>query len=291
MIDNSQILISVIMPVYNSALWVKQTLDCVCLNSHKNLEVIVILDKPQDGSDDIVKEYAKLDPRLKVIEQPENKGQSAARNLGLSVAKGEYVHFMDSDDLIGVHFYKNMLAAAKLTDVDAALCSDITHEASEYRVTVPAPMVMSNFGDIVDSMRDVVIAPWAWLLRRSFLEKQNFSFPEEVRIAEDYMVMPVLIDKMDCICTAPETFYIYKKRQGSVLIGRPKEDSEAEKEMGYKMMIVDDLAQMRGANYRYDIYRVNVSFGGKLVILHRVGGTKDIILFGKKILTLRVRKK
>lgn len=288
--ENSATLISVIIPVHNSALWVKQTLDCVCRNSHKNLEVIAILDKPEDGSDDIVKEYAKKDSRVNVMEQPENKGMSAARNLGLSIAKGEWIHFMDSDDLLSVNFYRDMLSATDLADdIDGVLCNDITHERDKYRQVVHAPAIMSNFGDIADYTKDMVIPFWAWLMRKSFLNRINFVIPENMRIGEDYEVMPGTVDKMRKICIADGAFYVYKNRIRSATVTKSDQDRAVHDDRGHKIM--NDLAQMRGAETRHDVYRGRLYFWGKVNVLHCANGVKEIIIFNKMVLRFKIKYK
>lgn len=287
--QNNDVLVSVIIPVYNSALWVKQTLDCVCLNSHKNLEVICILDKPTDGSDKIVHDYAARDSRVVVIDQMENKGQSAAKNLGFRQAKGDWIHFMDSDDLIGIHFYRDMLASANLADgINGVLCNDIVHERDGFRQVVQAPMIMSNFGDIADFAKDMVIPLWAWIIRHEFLKDINFAFPEDKRQCEDYEIMPDTIDKMGRICIADGAFYIYKKRVNSASINRPPEDRAPDEDRGHKIM--DDLAHKRGGNQRHDIYSGKSYFNGKLVVMNCAGGVTEVLLFGRRLFRTKGKK-
>ena len=208
-------LISVIMPIYNTAHWVRQTLDCVCLNSYKNLEIICVLDTPTDGSDKIVKDYAKKDPRVIVIEKIEKKGQGCARNTGFKHAKGEWIHFIDSDDLIGIDFYKNMLAATELADVDAVLCSEIFFEKISRSVKFDAPMVISSKFDLFPLAASLFFALWPWLFRKAFLNSFNFSYPEDMLTAGDAVAVGIAVDHMRRIATAKDAFYIYKFRRNS----------------------------------------------------------------------------
>ena len=90
------ILVSVIVPVYNVENYLRQCLDSITGQTLKNIEVICVDDSSTDSSKQILEEYAEKDERVKVITQP-NKGAGAARNNGLSVAKGKYLSFLDSD--------------------------------------------------------------------------------------------------------------------------------------------------------------------------------------------------
>ena len=91
--------VSVIIPVYNTGAYVGQTLDCMTGQTLREIEIIVINDGSTDDSLEIIERAAASDSRIQVYSQP-NKGQSESRNAGLKYARGEYVYFMDSDDLL-----------------------------------------------------------------------------------------------------------------------------------------------------------------------------------------------
>ena len=91
--------VSVIIPVYNTQPWLRECLDSVLRQSLEDYEVICVDDGSTDQSGSILQEYAAQDARFQILSQS-NQGQSAARNAGLKVARGEYVYFFDSDDYI-----------------------------------------------------------------------------------------------------------------------------------------------------------------------------------------------
>ena len=91
--------ISVIIPVYNVEKYLACCLDSALAQTYQNLEIICVNDGSQDASGEILREYQKKDPRVKIITQG-NQGLSAARNNGLKEAVGEYIYFLDSDDFI-----------------------------------------------------------------------------------------------------------------------------------------------------------------------------------------------
>ena len=105
-----QPLISVIIPVYNTSLAVRRLLVILFGQTYENLEIICIDDGSTDDSLEQLKKLAKYDRRLKVFHQ-ENRGASAARNLGLDHATGDYIAFLDSDDLITRDYFDLMLNA------------------------------------------------------------------------------------------------------------------------------------------------------------------------------------
>lgn len=116
-----QDLISIIIPVYNTAEYLKDCLRSVCGQTHRNLEIICVDDGSTDGSGSIVDEFAAQDDRIMVMHR-ENGGEGAARNTGLGIAHGAYIGFVDSDDWIESDMYESLLAALHEFGADMAAC-------------------------------------------------------------------------------------------------------------------------------------------------------------------------
>ena len=91
--------VSVVIPIYNAEKYLKECLDSVAGQSLREIEIICVNDGSSDGSAVILQEYAKSDERVRIFEQ-KNQGASSARNHGIRNACGEYLYFMDSDDIL-----------------------------------------------------------------------------------------------------------------------------------------------------------------------------------------------
>ena len=113
--------ISVLIPAYNVAPWIGNTLDSILSQTYKNLEVIVVDDGSTDETGSILEGYAARDGRVVVIHQP-NAGLVAARETGIANATGEYVTFVDGDDTIEADMYERLLANALKYDADISHC-------------------------------------------------------------------------------------------------------------------------------------------------------------------------
>jgi glycosyltransferase involved in cell wall biosynthesis len=114
--------ISIIIPVYNTEPYLRQCLDSAVNQTFKDIEIICINDGSNDGCLDILRQYRRMDKRIKIIDQ-ENKGQGEARNAGLDVASGEYLCFIDSDDWLELSALSELYAKAKSCNADMVLFS------------------------------------------------------------------------------------------------------------------------------------------------------------------------
>ena len=113
--------VSVIVPVYNSESYLKDCLDSLVNQTLKEIEIIAVDDASTDKSLEILLEYAKKYPgKIKVFASKQNKGQGAARNIGLSISTGEYIGFLDSDDYVSPTMYEKLYNAAKFNSADIA---------------------------------------------------------------------------------------------------------------------------------------------------------------------------
>ena len=107
-----KILVSAIIPVYNSEQFLEECIESLRNQTLKEIEMIFINDGSTDNSLEILNKYEKIDSRIKVINQ-NNSGPSVARNIGIEVATGEYISFIDSDDWIDKDMYKMMYEVAR----------------------------------------------------------------------------------------------------------------------------------------------------------------------------------
>ena len=110
--------ISVIIPVYNAQDFLKKCLDSVCNQTLKDIEIICVNDCSTDHSIGILNEYAAKYPNMRVIDCKVNGGESVARNIGLDKASGEYLAFVDNDDVLDLDFYEKLYAKAQETNAD-----------------------------------------------------------------------------------------------------------------------------------------------------------------------------
>lgn len=126
-------LISVIIPVYKVEKYIKKCVDSIINQTYKNLEIILIDDGSPDNCGKICDEYAKLDERIKVVHK-KNGGQAEARNIGLDIANGKYIGFVDSDDYIENNMFE--ILYRNLIEYDADISITNTIEIKKIQVAI-----------------------------------------------------------------------------------------------------------------------------------------------------------
>lgn len=131
--EKSYMKLSVIMPVYNTKEYLKDAVESV-LNSKKlDFELLLIDDGSTDESGEICDQYALADKRVKVFHK-ENGGLSSTRNKGLEIAAGEYIGFVDSDDMVSSDMFPDMVKCAEERDADIVCCG-IDYLGTKYHCT------------------------------------------------------------------------------------------------------------------------------------------------------------
>ena len=110
--------VSIIMPVYNAGVYFRPCIESILNQTLQDIELIVVLDKPTDGTDHLVYEYAKQDERIVILSNEENLHIGNSRNRGLSVARGKYIAFSDHDDVRELDMYERMYNIAEGDSLD-----------------------------------------------------------------------------------------------------------------------------------------------------------------------------
>ena len=175
--------VSVIIPVYNMEPFIGACLDSVLNQTFSDFECICINDGSTDNTLDILKAYARKDARIRLIDQ-ENQGGSAARNIGLNVAKGKWVAFLDNDDLYHPQYLELLLSYAEKYQADVAVCNygvfpdDARVNFELYdTLNIKAPKLVSSnpFYDYVVRKKKIHMLMWTKLYKRTVLEKIRFA--------------------------------------------------------------------------------------------------------------------
>ena len=168
-------IISIIVPVYNVEEYLDECLDSIKRQTYKNIEVILVNDGSTDGSREICEQYCEKDSRFKLINQ-ENQGLSEARNVGVRASIGEYIFFVDSDDVVKVNILE-ILLSFMAEDIDIISCS-YSHQKDDLQLQKSPNIVFQ--GDSYEAISSCVnygrvnSLAWGKLYRRRIVEAVPF---------------------------------------------------------------------------------------------------------------------
>ena len=179
---------SVIVPVYNVAKYLKTCLDSLIKQTLKDIEIICIDDGSTDGSLEILEQYASKDKRIIIIKQP-NSGQGTARNKGLSIARGKYIQFLDSDDFYELNCCETLYKIMEGTNVDVTCFQPyVKYDAYASRAAEDKSYFQLKYDKLQsmqpDMIRKIDVNCWNKIFRKSFLDKQKIRFPEKLHFED-----------------------------------------------------------------------------------------------------------
>ena len=182
--------VSVIVPCYNQAQFLAETLDSVLAQTHENWECIIVNDGSTDNTETVAMDYCDRDKRF-VYHKKENGGLSSARNAGLDMAQGDYVQFLDSDDILLPNKFEYQIRAMETDNLDVCVChhSIFTTNINETWENKFSQSVydLTYQGFLYNWGESFVIAIHSGLFRKSFLDKYKLRFDENVRALEDWL--------------------------------------------------------------------------------------------------------
>lgn len=204
--------ISVVIPVYNVEKYIRKCLESILNQTYSNLEIIVINDGTEDNSIKIVQEYS-YDKRIKIVNR-KNLGVSNARNVGLKISTGEYIHFCDPDDWIESYTYE--LLVKEIENDEEILCFNYQIYDNKKNQIIKTKYISEKIEEkLVNSKGEfyfnLVENPCCnKLYKKDFLEKNNLLFCENICIEEDKLWNLMTLYKVYKIKYVAKSLYFYR---------------------------------------------------------------------------------
>lgn len=208
--------ISLVVPVYNVQEYLPECLDSLLGQSFKAIEIILVDDGSTDASAEICDRYASGDDRIRVVHQ-QNAGVSRARNVGIGLARGKYLGFVDSDDWVDRDYCKRLYEALTDYGADISICSYYVVRPRKTKPTAADGKI--TVYDRKEAIRmlyeDVRIRNFAWnkLFRRELFD--GIGFPEDRIMCEDMAIMHRLFYRTGPIVQMNVPLYYYRMRGDS----------------------------------------------------------------------------
>lgn len=176
--------ISVILPVYNAEKYLRNTLDSVLGGSFSDFEIVAVNDGSCDSSLAILEEYRERDARVKVIDKP-NTGVSDTRNVGIAAAEGDYLAFLDADDVYSPEYLERMYSAATESGADVTVCSYVTFrgDAPTFPTAESREAHPTTIRELLDT--GLMTSMCVKLVRKSIIIDNGIAFDKDLAFGED----------------------------------------------------------------------------------------------------------
>ena len=262
-------LLSIIIPVYNVEDYLEECLNSILNQEFNDYEIILVNNASIDKSGDIATEYESKYSNVKVIHLDKNRLLSGARNVGLQKAKGEYIHFCDSDDIYIEDTFQDiadtlkrfypqvLLGKFKSTpEKGAYVCNDVQLDASKFQIedTNSVIQYISNTPNFLSTV-------WRFIVRRDLLEKGNIVFTEGSH-SEDEEWVPKILCKSETFALIEKPFYCYRPRAtNSITSNRTFFHSKSKLIIAMKLLEFLQKESYVGIRKEYICSRINMLLG------------------------------
>ncbi len=242
---------SIIVPVYNAEKWLEDTVGSVISQSNSDWELLLVEDGSTDNSKDVVAQFAANDPRIKAIFK-ENSGVSAARNRGLKEATGEYIIFLDADDMLAentLSTYSDIIAGHPGLEIIKASHYvknfDKFFETRFAQKRIGCEDKMLDGAELLEKVAWYHCVIYAYCYRSSFLKTNNLQFIEGASYLEDgAFVVSVLRNAKHCYYS-PKCTYVYRYQESGTSLSN---NISRQKTEGFCKVLASFKADLSASN-------------------------------------------
>lgn len=212
--------ISIIIPIYNASAYIEECLSSLVAQTMDNIEVLLIDDHGRDDSMQRAMRFIETHPcgkTFRLLSTPHNMGPGPARNVGIDAAKGQYIGFIDSDDVVEPDFCEQLYQAAQAHDADLSYCQAVLVKPTE---TLPMRNPIIENGAFDGDKRRYFLTHYttlfvSFLYRRSLLNEYNIRFPS-TRSAEDSYFLTCSLLASNRIACIDKPLYQYLVHEDSL---------------------------------------------------------------------------
>lgn len=213
-----EMFVSIIVPVYNVEQYLKECIESILAQTWKNFEVILVDDGSTDSSGKICDEYSQKKEFISVIHK-KNGGLSSARNAGIDVAQGDYLAFIDSDDVVHPRYLSELVAIVKKEKADLAACNFCVGSLCRWKNFSEVKYDIRCNEDVLKKMNDndvVVTVAWNKLYHAKFFREYGLRYPVG-KIHEDMFITPQILYYTKKMVITNEQLYFYRQRENSIM--------------------------------------------------------------------------
>ena len=203
--------VTIIVPVYNAEKYLKGCIDSICKQSLDGWELLLIDDGSSDNSGQICDEYAERNECINVVHK-QNEGVSIARNVGIALAQGNYIGFVDSDDTIESQMYEKMYSVAYENNAEIVMCDAITvfndgNEEPDTITQLPKSCIIQKKDWTPSLLKEMAGSSWRCIYSIDLIKRNSIQFPAALKFSEDRVFNIYLMGYANKIIYLKEPFY------------------------------------------------------------------------------------
>lgn len=292
-------LISVIVPIYNVRMYLKECIESICNQSYNNIQIILVDDGSTDGSGCICENYKNIDKRISVIHK-ENGGLVSARKAGIERATGEYIAFVDGDDWIDINTYEQIVECLEKYGSIDIISFGCVEEYADYKVSVlneiPEGLYAGN--KITDIQNRLLMGDtfFEWyilphlcdkIIKKHIIVECIDKIPDKISFGEDAVCSFPCILKARSLLSVNITPYHYRQREGSIV--RSRGELECEDFTGIYSVLTTSFSQKLFLNEQLKFYMFfllmlkgysKIGSGLLLFPFERISEGKSVFVYG-----------
>ncbi len=241
--------VSVIVPVYNTEKYLDRCIKSLVNQTLKDIEIILVDDKSPDNSPRMCDEYSKKDRRIKVIHKEKNEGLGYARNSGMTIATGEYIGFVDSDDYIDLDYYEKLYNQAKKSLADVCYAGNKEFKATSKgndinlgikislkEKVIDVEKVLLNIMDVDVEKHCIGMSVWRAIFKANIIKDNNIQFlSEREYVSEDILFDFDFLKHSKRATFVNDTYYYYCFNEISLTKTYRKDRFEKTKQLHNKL--------------------------------------------------------
>ena len=215
---SQEIFVSIIVPVYDIEEYLVECIESILAQTWKHFEIILVDDGSTDSSGKMCDEYAEKYNCIFVIHK-KNGGLSSARNAGIDVARGNYLAFIDSDDVVHPDYLRELVNIVEKENADLVACDFCVGTSCQWGETSEVKYDIRRDEDVLERMNDndvVVTVAWNKLYHAKFFKEYNLRYPEG-KIHEDMFLTPQILHCTNKMVITNQKLYFYRQRKNSIM--------------------------------------------------------------------------
>lgn len=257
--------VSIIIPAYNTEKYISECLDSALNQTYENIEIIVVEDKSTDNTLNIIKQYQSRYPQLIVLKNDINKGLSYTRNRALTVATGDYISFLDSDDIMEPLMIEKLVKALEDNNVSVSVCrfKQFIGKLSLSRNNTTGRVNVIDLNQDNNYLYNISGVCWNKLFKRDLATK--LSFPNKLIYEDNPFTYPLLAVARE-IAFVDEILYKYRRNINGITISNKRHP---------KKEILDVYKSVNILDYNYNLIKIDNTFD---VVMNNIEHAMNLIM-------------